>query len=61
MVYRPLRSEQCAFWEGYCAGLTMEVASERVGHSLGWGRRLVLEAGGVRPEFTRPCVPSSRF
>jgi len=61
MFYRPLRAEQCVFWEWYSAGLTIEVASERVGHSLGWGRRLVLKAGGVRPEFTRSRVPSLRF
>ena len=61
MNYRPLRAEQCMFWEAYCAGMTIEVASERVGHSLGWGRRLVLKAGGVRPDFTRSHATSSRF
>jgi IS30 family transposase len=61
MVYRPLRAEQCVFWDGYASGVTIEAASERVGHSLGWGRRLVHKAGGVRPDFTRSRVPSSRL
>lgn len=44
MAYPQLRAEQIVFWEMYAAGLTIEVSSQRVGHSLGWGRRLVLKA-----------------
>lgn len=61
MSYPQLRAEQIVFWELYAAGLTIEVASQRVGHSLGWGRRLVLKSGGVRPEFTLARRPPSRF
>ena len=61
MAFPQLRAEQIVFWEMYAAGLTIEVSSQRVGHSLGWGRRLVLKAGGVRPEFTLSPRPASRF
>jgi IS30 family transposase len=61
MSYPQLRVEQVLFWELYVAGLTIEVASQRVGHSLGWGRRLVIKSGGVRPEFTLSPRPVPRF
>lgn len=61
MAYPQLRAEQIVFWELYASGFTIELASQRVGHSLGWGRRLVLKAGGVRPEFTLSPRPTSRF
>jgi IS30 family transposase len=61
MVYPPRRDEQRVFWELYCAGQTTGASSARVGHSLGWGRRLVFKAGGVRPDFTRSSATSSRY
>lgn len=61
MRYAGLRAEQCAFWELFMGGTTTRVATAQLGHSFGWGRRLVFKTGGVRPDFTRSHAPSSRF